>query len=326
MKDNFEREITYLRISVTDRCNLRCKYCMPPEGIEKKDHEKLLSLEEMYRIIKVSTKLGIKKIRFTGGEPLVRLGLPKLIKNVSQLEGIKEITLTTNGMLLPKYIEELKEAGLNRVNISLDTLNSERYKDITRGGDFNKVMEGIKAAQEYGMKPIKINVVLMKGFNDDEIEDFAKLTIDKDIIVRFIELMPFGEGYSWTKDKYLNNSRVLEKLDNLETIDYDKGSPSRYYKVKGARGKIGLINPISRHFCNTCNRIRLTADGNIKPCLHSDLEIDMKKYLGSDEDIYKGLSEAINRKPSQHNINDAGYNPIKRDMNRIGGWSWVVKN
>jgi len=319
MKDKFEREITYLRVSVTDRCNLRCKYCMPPEGIEKKDHQDLLSLEEMYKIIKVSTKIGIKKIRFTGGEPLVRLGLPKLIKDVSQLEGIKEITMTSNGILLSKYIKELKEAGLNRVNISLDTLKPDRYKEITRGGDFNKVMEGIKAAQEYGMKPIKINAVLMKGFNDDEIEDFAKLTIDKEIIVRFIELMPFGERYSWTKNKYLSNSRVLDEVKNLEEIDYDKGSPSKYYKIKGAKGKIGLINPISRHFCNTCNRIRLTADGNIKPCLHSDLEIDMKKYLGSEEDIYKGLVESINIKPSKHHINEEGYEPIKRDMNRIGG-------
>jgi len=319
MKDNFEREITYLRVSVTDRCNLRCKYCMPPGGIEKKDHEDLISLEDIYRIIKESTRLGIKKIRFTGGEPLVRLGLHKLIKDVSQLEGIKEITMTTNGVLLTKYIKELKEAGLNRVNISLDTLRADRYKDITRGGDINKVIEGIKAAQKYDMKPIKINAVLMKGFNDDEIEDFAKLTIDKDIIIRFIELMPFGERYSWTKDKYLSNSRVLEKVKNLEEINYDKGSPSRYYKIKGAKGKIGLINPISRHFCNTCNRIRLTADGNIKPCLHSDLEIDMKKYLGSEEEIYKGLIEAVKSKPSQHHINEEGYDPIKRDMNRIGG-------
>jgi len=222
--------------------------------------------------------------------------------------------------------EELKEAGLDRVNISLDTLQADRYKDITRGGDINNVIEGIKAAQEYGMKPVKINAVLMKGFNDDEIEDFAKLTIDKDIIVRFIELMPFGERYSWTKDKYLSNSRILEKVKNLEEIEYDKGSPSRYYKIKGAKGKIGLINPISRHFCNTCNRIRLTADGNIKPCLHSDLEIDMKKHLGSEEEIYEGLLEAVNRKPSQHHINEEGYDPIKRDMNRIGGWLWIVKN
>lgn len=326
MKDKFKRDITYLRVSVTDRCNLRCKYCMPPEGIEKKDHEDLLSLEEIYKIIKVSTRLGIKKIRFTGGEPLVRTGITKLIKNVSQLKGIEEITLTTNGILLPKYIKELKQAGLNRVNISLDTLRPERYRDITRCGDINKALEGIKVAQKYGMKPIKINVVLMKGFNDDEIEDFARLTIDKDVIVRFIELMPFGERYSWTKDKYLSNSRVLDKVDNLEEIDYDKGSPSRYYKIKGAKGKIGLINPISRHFCNTCNRIRLTADGNIKPCLHSDLEIDMNKYLGSDEEIYKGLLEAVNRKPSQHHINEEGYGPIKRDMNRIGGWLWLAKN
>jgi len=319
MKDKFEREITYLRVSVTDRCNLRCKYCMPPEGIEKKRHQDILSLEDIYRIIKESTRLGIKKIRFTGGEPLVRMGLPNLIKNVSKLEGIKEITMTTNGILLSKYIKELNEAGLNRVNISLDTLKPERYKDITRGGDFNKVIEGIKSAQENDMKPIKINTVLMKGFNDDEIEDFAKLTVNHDIIVRFIELMPFGENHSWTKGKYLSNEHVLEKIDNLKEIDYEKGSPSRYYKIKGSKGKIGLINPISRHFCATCNRIRLTADGNIKPCLHSDLEVDMKKYLDSDENIYKGLLKAIRKKPSKHHINEEGYNPIKRDMNKIGG-------
>ena len=319
MKDKFGREITYLRVSVTDRCNLRCKYCMPPGGIEKKDHEDILSLEDTFRIIKESTKLGIKKIRFTGGEPLVRIGLANLIKDVSKLEGIEEITMTTNGILLSKHIKELKEAGLNRVNISLDTLKPERYKEITRGGDFNKVIEGIKLVEKYGLKPIKINVVFMKGFNDDEVKDFVQLTLENDIIIRFIELMPFGERHSWTKDKYISNSKVLEKLDNYEEVEYEKGSPSRYYKIKGAKGKIGLINPISRHFCNTCNRIRLTSDGKIKPCLHSDLEIDMKKYLDSNEKIYKGLVEAINLKPSKHHINEEGYDPIKRDMNRIGG-------
>lgn len=319
MKDKYDREITYLRVSVTDRCNLRCRYCMPEEGIEKKLHDNMLSLEDTYRIIKASTRLGIKKIRFTGGEPLVRLNLPWLINKVSNIEEIKEITMTTNGILLAKYIDELKKAGLNRVNISLDTLDPEKFRYITRCGDINKVFEGIKAAREYGLLPIKINVVLMKGFNDDEIEDFANLAKDHDLIVRFIELMPFGEGYSWTKDKYLSNERVLEKLKNLEQIDYEKGSPSRYYKIKGSKGKIGLINPISRHFCQTCNRIRLTADGNIKPCLHSDLEIDLKKHLHSDESLYEGLKEAIDKKPSRHHINEEGYNPIKRDMNRIGG-------
>lgn len=319
MIDSFEREISYLRVSVTDRCNLRCRYCMPEEGIDKKNHLDILTLEELYEIIEASEELGFNKIRITGGEPLVRKDIDWLIRKTSALKGIKDIAMTTNGILLAEYAEVLKNAGLNRVNISLDTMNSDKFSQITRGGDLSRVLKGIKAALEYELTPIKINTVLIGGFNDDEIEELAELTLNHDIQVRFIELMPIGHAANWTKDKFISNETVLEKLKDLIPLVSEPGTPAKYYKIPGAKGKIGLINPISQHFCSTCNRIRLTADGKLKPCLHSNQEIDVRGALGNKEKIKEVIYSAITNKPQMHHINDKNYIPIVRDMSNIGG-------
>lgn len=320
MKDNFGRRINYLRVSVTDFCNLRCKYCMPEEGVIQKPHHEILSLEEIFEIIKCSTELGIDKIRITGGEPLVRKGIISLVEKISQLEEIKDLAITTNGVLLEKYAHDLKKAGLKRVNISLDTLNEVKYKEITRGGNLNNVIKGIEAANEVNLTPIKINTVLIGGFNDDEIVKFANLTMDYNIHVRFIELMPIGHASKWAEEKFLSNNIVLKKLPNLIPLEIERGVPAKYYKLPNAKGKIGLINPISNHFCTTCNRVRLTADGKIKPCLHSDKEIDIKTVIRNDKTKLKEtLRRAILGKPAKHHINENGYKPIERDMFKIGG-------
>lgn len=326
MKDALGRNINYLRISVTDRCNLRCRYCMPEEGIEKKAHMEILTLEEIFKVVKVCAGFGMDKIRITGGEPLVRLGITGLIEKIAAIHSIKDIALTTNGMLLKKLAYELKEAGLKRINISLDTMNEEKYKYITRGGNIKNVLEGIDEALKVGLAPIKINTVLAKGFNEDEIEDFIRLTINEDIDVRFIELMPLGQAASFASEHYLPNTEVLERFKELEPAETaDKSSPARYYKLPGAKGRVGLINPISHKFCDNCNRIRLTADGKLKPCLHSNKEIDVRGILRSEKlsDKYKVLQEAVEEaiysKPEHHTLNDLCSKPIERDMYTIGG-------
>lgn len=318
MLDSYGRSINYLRISITDLCNLRCRYCMTDKGVIKKEFEEILTLEEIEKITKEFVKLGINKIRITGGEPLVRKGILKLIREIGSLKEVKDFAMTTNGTMLKKYAKELKNAGLNRVNISLDTLNPKKYSHITRGGDIKNVLEGIEEAKKVGLTPIKLNVVLIKGFNEDEIEDFVNLTRDENIDVRFIELMPIGQVCQWSLNRYLSNNTVLEKCSYLERIESaDKASPAVYYKLKNGKGRVGLINPISCKFCSNCNRMRLTADGKIKACLHSDEEIDIMKYLRQDMDISEILKNIIKDKPKEHNLEDGSY--IKRNMMAIGG-------
>ncbi|QPJ85409.1 GTP 3',8-cyclase MoaA [Sarcina sp. JB2] len=318
MLDSYGRSINYLRISITDLCNLRCRYCMTDKGVIKKEFEEILTLEEIEKITKEFVKLGINKIRITGGEPLVRKGILKLIREIGSLKEVKDFAMTTNGTMLKKYAKELKNAGLNRVNISLDTLNPKKYSHITRGGDIKDVLEGIEEAKKVGLTPIKLNVVLIKGFNEDEIEDFVNLTRDENIDVRFIELMPIGQVCQWSLNRYLSNNTVLEKCSYLERIEStDKSSPAVYYKLKNGKGRVGLINPISCKFCSNCNRMRLTADGKIKACLHSDEEIDIMKYLRQDIDISGILKNIIKDKPKEHNLEDGSY--IKRNMMAIGG-------
>ncbi len=326
MKDGLGRNINYLRISVTDRCNLRCRYCMPEEGIEKRDHIEMLTLEEIFEVVKVCSEMGTDKIRITGGEPLVRKGLTGLIEKISALEGIKDISLTTNGVLLKKLAHDLREAGLKRINVSLDTMDKKKYEHMTRGGDIKNVLEGIEEALRVGLVPIKINTVLVKDFNENEIGDFLKLSMNENIDVRFIELMPLGQAASWASERYLPNSFVLDSFKELEPVEAaDKSSPAKYYRLPGAKGRIGLINPISHKFCDYCNRIRLTADGKLKPCLHSDKEIDVREILrgGHKDDKYEALqeavSEAIQAKPKHHTLNDLCNKPIERDMYKIGG-------
>lgn len=318
MIDSFGRRINYLRISLTDRCNLRCRYCMPEKGIDKFLHEEMLTLEEVYTIAKIFVDLGIDKIRFTGGEPLVRKGIIHLISKISKLDKLRELTMTTNGVLLKKYAKDLREAGLNRVNISLDTLDEEKYRKITRGGNIKDVLDGIEEAKKVGLSPIKINTVLIGGFNEDEIEDLVNLTVEEEIDVRFIELMPIGEAATWAEENFVSNSIVLEKVKGLlPTPRDDISSPAVYYKLPNAKGKVGIINPISCKFCKNCNRVRLTSKGQLKLCLHSDREIDLKRALEEGQDLKALILKSIGEKEESHHLEDKKY--IKRNMNQIGG-------
>ena len=319
MKDSFGRKINYLRISLTDRCNLRCSYCMPEGGIKgKTSHDEVLSIEDIYRIARVFVDLGVDKIRLTGGEPLVRKGVVELTDMLSKLDGLRELTMTTNGLLLKDMAQSLKDAGLTRINISLDTLDKDKYKEITRGGDLSKVLEAIEEAKRVGLTPIKINTVLMGGFNDNEIMDLVNLTRDEKIDVRFIELMPIGEAAGWAVENFISNKEVLRVAKTLApAYNDDPSSPATYYKFPDAKGKVGIINPISCKFCEHCNRVRLTATGKLKLCLHSDHEIDLKPYLHSDEALKTAILEAISQKEEAHHLEDGAY--IKRNMNQIGG-------
>ncbi|KYH28276.1 MULTISPECIES: GTP 3',8-cyclase MoaA [Clostridium] len=320
MLDGEGREINYLRISVTDLCNLRCKYCIPEEGVVKKCHSSILTLEEIEKIVVESTKVGINKVRLTGGEPLVRRGIVELVDKISNIEGINEIALTTNGILLKKYAADLKKAGLKRVNISLDTLNKYKYEYITRGGNLQDVLRGIEAAKKAGLFPLKLNIVLIKGFNDDEIENFVNLTLKNEIDIRFIELMPIGDNSWWAQKHFISNNIVLNRNPSLIPIDNkDKSSPAKHYKLPNAKGRVGLINPISSHFCSNCNRLRLTADGKVKPCLHSNEEIDIKTVLRQGGDVLPIIRKALEIKPKEHHINKGDYTPVNREMVQIGG-------
>lgn len=313
MKDRFGRNITYLRISVTDLCNLRCKYCMPESGVKSLCHSDILSIEEIIEIVKIASKNGIKKIRLTGGEPLVRRGFINLCKQISKIDEIEDIAITTNGVYLKEMADELFENKVRRINFSLDTLIKEKYNDITRRNDFDKTIESLFYAIKKGFK-VKINVVLIGGFNDDEIQDFVNLANKYDLEVRFIELMQIGETANWSKDKFVSNKIVLEKVPELE---FDEVSGvAKIYKIKGQKGRIGLISPISCSFCEDCNRIRLTSDGKLKPCLHSRDEINLKGLSGEElEEVFK---RGIFEKPEKHHLED-GKSESARDMNKIGG-------
>lgn len=313
MKDRFGRDITYLRISVTDLCNLRCKYCMPESGVKSLCHSDILSIEEIVEIVRIASKNGIKKIRLTGGEPLVRRGFINLCKQISKIDEIEDIAITTNGVYLKEMADELFENKVRRINFSLDTLIKEKYNDITRRNDFDKTMESLFYAIKKGFK-VKINVVLIGGFNDDEIQDFVNLANKYDLEVRFIELMQIGETANWSKDKFVSNKIVLEKVPELE-FDGVSGV-AKIYKIKGQKGRIGLISPISCSFCEDCNRIRLTSDGKLKPCLHSKDEINLKGLSGEElEEVFK---RGIFEKPEKHHLED-GKSESARDMNKIGG-------
>lgn len=316
MIDQFGRSIEYLRLSITDRCNLRCKYCMPAEGVEKIAHEEILTLEEIVTVAKAFVSMGIKKVRITGGEPTTRLGLLWLIEQLKAIH-VEEIAMTTNAILLPEMAKPLKEAGLDRVNVSLDTLNPKKYKEITRLGALDQALAGIEAALSAGLTPVKVNAVLMKGFNDDEIADLCDLTLKKDIHVRFIELMPIGfaRGHS---DEYLPVGEVLERVPTLIPIQRESsGSVARRYRLPGAVGTVGLISPISDHFCAECNRIRLTSDGKLKLCLHSEMQYDIKPVLREGGDLMAAIVDALQRKPESHRLNEGIQ--VQTGMSAIGG-------
>ncbi|MCI7302235.1 MAG: GTP 3',8-cyclase MoaA [Clostridiales Family XIII bacterium] len=317
MKDQYNRDINYMRVSVTELCNLRCRYCMPEEGIAKKAHEEMMTAEETIMAVSAAARLGIRKIRITGGEPLVKRGIVKLCGAIADIPGIEEVCITTNGTLLPKYAKDLKAAGVDRLNISLDTLNPEKYHHITRLGELSDALAGLKAAEDVGFTNIKINNVLMGGFNDDETEDFVNLTREQPIEVRFIELMPIGGGIGFDRAQFVSCDTVLEKVPQLRSLNREEGV-ARLYALPGAAGRVGLIRPVSCDFCEGCNKIRLTADGKLKPCLHSDQEISLK---GLNEDqMEETLRGAIMDKPQKREELGAD-SPSKagRDMNQIGG-------
>lgn len=333
-KDGLGRTIDYLRISVTDRCNLRCIYCMPEKGIQTKNHEEILTFEEIVRFVREAASLGISHIRLTGGEPLVRLGLSDLIRDLHDIEGIKDISLTTNGILLDRYAQELKAAGLDRVNISLDTLDPETYHTLTRLGNLDDVFRGIDAAFEAGLSPIKLNAVGVRSFMKDPYE-FARLSLDRPLHVRFIEYMPIGhsfgvDGHGWAADDAISSEELFETISHeaqrhrqggLVALSKDQApfgaGPASYYKFEGALGTVGFISPMSRHFCSSCNRLRLTSDGKLRPCLFSDKELDARSALRShdDQQMREVLAEALRLKPEDH----SAYTSTEKDMAMIGG-------
>ncbi len=324
--DNFNRPISYLRVSVTDRCNLRCVYCMAPDGVHWRPHDEILRYEEIERVVRAAAELGISKVRVTGGEPLARLGIVDLVAMLARIPGIDDLAMTTNGTLLARYAEELKAAGLKRVNVSLDTLRPERFRRITRLGELSDALEGIAAAREAGLLPVKINTVVIRGLNDDEVVDFACLTKAPDWHVRFIEVMPLGNNADWAGNGYVPMSEVRERIEKeLGELIPAKlaagGGPARYYRLPDAHGTIGFITPISEHFCYQCNRLRLTADGKLRPCLLSDYEIDLRTPLrqgATIEDIKHLIIEAVRAKPERHHLLEQVI-PQGRAMSEIGG-------
>lgn len=320
MHDTCGRHIDYLRISVTDLCNLRCKYCIPEKGVPLKRHDDILSFEQIERIVREAAALGVTKVRITGGEPLVRRDIEALVRLVAAVPGIRDIAMTTNGLLLAQQAAALKAAGLHRVNISLDSLDPDKYREITRGGVLDQVLAGIQAARNAGLTPIKLNAVLIGGFNDSEIEAFVELTRNEPLDVRFIELMPIGEASTWSSEHFIPNDTVLKRVPALVPLEIqDDKSPARYYRLPGAQGKVGLINPISSHFCSTCNRLRLTADGRLKPCLNADTELSLHDALSGKGSLSERIVEAIRMKPESHEILETDFKPVTRNMHQIGG-------
>ena len=323
LSDSYNRPLNYLRVSVTDRCNLRCVYCMPAEGVPLVAHGDILTYEEIVSVTRAAVELGIVKVRLTGGEPLVRAGLPDLVAMLSAIEGIDDISMTTNAELLERHADDLKASGLRRVNVSLDSLRSIRFRRITRVGSLGHVLRGIDAARRAGLGPVKTNTVVIRGTNDDEVIDFARLTLDGDWHVRFIEYMPFANGACQANDLLVTVAEMKERIEILGPLEPAFGSgggPAKYFRLPGAKGTIGFISPVSDHFCRACNRLRLTADGRLRPCLFSDSEVDLRGPLRQGAgigDIKRLIREAVSSKPEGHRLK-AGVT-CERFMAQIGG-------
>jgi len=317
MRDAFGREICYLRLSVTDKCNCRCTYCMPAKGVPTRTHDDVLSFEEMEAIVRAACELGVRKVRLTGGEPLVRRGIVGLVAMLAQVPGVDELVMTTNATLLAPMAARLRDAGLDRVNVSLDTLDAERYARITRTGSLDDALRGLAAAREAGFENTKVNCVLMGGVNDDEIIALASLARDADLSVRFIELMPMGECASWPAGRFVSADVVLRSLPDLERVGSD--DVAELYRMPGWQGTVGLIRPVSHRFCSGCDRIRVTADGMLKPCLHSAAELPLRGLAG--ERLLSAIAEGIAAKPVGHSLGEGGSRASQtpRDMNEIGG-------
>ena len=322
LKDGLGRELTYLRISLTDKCNLRCRYCVPPCGVKLKEHKDILTLEETQRLVDIFTKLGVNKVRFTGGEPLVRKNAVGLIKNVSKLTNAPHIFITTNGVLLEDYIDYLCDASVKDINISLDTLDPSVFESITGSDSLSSVIEGIRSCLVRGIN-LKINTVPLKGINENEIPALAGLARDNDLSVRFIELMPIGCAASY---EGISNDEVKRRLIDVYgqgvKAETEGGGPAEYMMFEGFRGKVGFISPISHSFCLKCNRLRLTCDGQLKLCLASPVSVDLKSLIrsgASDEDISATIIDAVKNKPSHHEFSSGVFDPGNSGMIGIGG-------
>lgn len=322
MTDRYNRRLNYLRISVTDRCNLQCIYCLPCDHLPRKE---ILSYEEILYLVRVSVSLGISKVRVTGGEPLVRRGVYDFLQELTKINGLSDVSLTTNGVLLGDNIERIKSAGIKRINISIDTLNRQKFKEITGKDYFYQVWEGVELAQKTGFNPIKLNVVAMKGINDDELTDLARLSFFHSFHIRFIEYMPIGTP-RLNPGRRLPASEIMERLSLLgRLIPVENGindGPAERYKLEGAKGEIGLIRPVSRHFCNRCNRLRLTTSGRLRTCLLSDHQEDLKGPLRSgcsDSRLIDIFLKAAHHKPPGHNLAHNQTAIISCQMSAIGG-------
>ena len=314
MEDTFGRNIRYLRLSVTELCDLRCRYCMAEEGVCKRGHEELCSFEELRDFTAAAAALGVTKLRVTGGEPLVRRGIVELCAMLRAVPGIEELCLTTNGTRLEQLAAPLKAAGVDRLNISLDTLRTERFREITRRGDLEDAFAGIRAAEDAGFQNLKLDTVLMGGVNDDEIEDFLSLTKEYPWEVRFIELMPMGPCAAWPKERFLPVTEILNRFPALEEIE--PNGVARRYRLPGAMGTVGLITPMSHEFCGACRRIRVTADGKLKGCLHSREEISLRGLHG--RELEDAILRGILQKPKGHHLTEHA-SDTPRTMNEIGG-------
>lgn len=305
MHDGFGRRIEYLRISVTDKCNLRCVYCMPEEGLPWLHHGEILRYEEIAEIVAVMAPMGLRSVRLTGGEPLIRRDVAKLVAMLKAVDGIEDIALSTNAVLLADQAEALREAGVNRVNISLDSLQPDRVDAIARRpGTHGKIFAGLEAAEQAGFSPLKINAVIMRGRNDDELEDFARATIDRPWHVRFIEVMPVGENLDISANEYVSSLEMLARLrgmGDLQPVHGPAGNgPATYFQFAGARGTVGVITPMSHNYCDTCNRMRLTADGQLRPCLFGDIQTNLRDPLRNGEDLEPLIRHTLTIKPERH--------------------------
>ena len=324
--DKHNRRLNYLRISITDRCNLRCLYCMPNDGLAKMRHEEILTYEEILRLATIAVNLGVNKIRLTGGEPLIRKGILQLLPSLGSLPGLKDISMTTNGIYLKENLGKIKSAGINRINISLDTLHRERYRKITGYDGFEQVWEGIQLAEQLGLNPIKINMVVMQGINDDEVIDFARLSLNHPYHIRFIEYMPSGFADKGTPLHHVPNSAVKDQITSMrklvKVLKTEIDGPTDRFRFEGAPGEIGFISPLSHHFCQVCNRLRLTASGHLRPCLLSDKEVDLKVLMragASDNDLEQLFLEAAKNKPRAHRLVSEHCGSLSGKMSAIGG-------
>ncbi len=321
--DTHGRRISYLRLSVTDRCNLRCQYCMPAEGVHKLQHSDILSFEELHRIARLAVSLGIDKIRITGGEPLVRKGLVNFLESLSSIRGLKELVLTTNGLLLREFAADLRRAGVHRLNVSLDSLKQDTFSSLTRGGNLESALDGIAAAEEAGFPPVKINTVVIRGVNDGEVQDFAALTLQTPRQVRFIEYMPTSTAPDWPS-AFVTGEEILQQISKVYPLEpvpsAEAAGPARIFRIPGALGTIGIITPISSHFCASCNRIRVTASGIVKGCLFDNGRVSLKPYLaGNDNELRDVLMSVLKNKPDRHHLLDHEALITPFSMSEIGG-------